>query len=89
MASSGCGSLTLSTEEGRVEDDAVLFESPDKSRNRISPYECTSDCAGAIDAVMVELENVMQRDGAIGDAGDLRDMRNSSTAIAETCQVDD
>src|SRR4029078_10468102 len=72
---------------GRV--DAVALDAIQRARPNAREAEVADYLAGRVDALLLELEDLLHRDHARLDVGDLRDAGNAALAVRAARQLDD
>src|SRR3954463_10608197 len=72
---------------GRI--DAVAFDAVERARPDAREAEIADDLAGGVRALLLELEDLLHRDHARLDVGDLRDAGDAALAVLAAGQLDD
>src|SRR3954467_1465064 len=85
--------FTVAVSQVRLDDlgwiDAVPLDAVERARPDAGEPELADDLAGGVDALLLELEDLLHRDHARLDVGDLGDAGDATLAVGAARQLDD
>src|SRR5262245_11198769 len=85
--------FTAASSQVRLDDlgrvDPVAFDAIEGARPDAGEAELADDLAGRVDAVLLELEDLLHRDDAGLNVGDLGDAGDAALAVGAAAQLDD